>query len=149
MELVEAGKGEDLLSIFVFIDADGALALMVILYLLLVFPRGVISRPWQLRQNVHFDRLLVVAHEEFIHVVLELLLTHVVDVLVRLDFLAVAARDKSPFDPMHHWPNRVHECSELSRCQVYTTPLLCYESIKSTEWLISSRSTISPLLSLL
>lgn len=38
-----------------------------------------VDSPWQLRKNTRFDWVLVVAEEKLVHMVCELLLTHVID----------------------------------------------------------------------
>ena len=115
VELVETRQREQLFTLIVVSQADGALKIVcfqpqhfssvlvrtdgVIWYLLrllqLLGANGIIQKAFafwltsarQLRENVSADRILIVPQEQLVHVFCELLLTHIIDTFVCAHFL--------------------------------------------------------------
>lgn len=103
VELVEAGQREQFFALLEVSHANGTVALLGRNLVLVAFT-GLVSIARQLRQDLGLNGLLVVAHEEFVHVVVELLLGHVVHPLVSALLVLAAHKDilKLPNGWSHH-----------------------------------------------
>lgn len=133
MEFVEASERHDEFVLGKFRHTNGALAFTIFLGFLRVI--SLVASPGQLRENSCADGLLVVAHVQLIHVVLELLLAHVVHSLVH-PVLKVATV-MSPRTSSHEnvlaakgRPHHIHESPHLLACQLVASETLGKQVIR-------------------